>query len=96
VNGASLALRPERISVVRATGGAPAAGGLAGEILTAMVVGPAMQWIVRVDDGQEVLVRHQRSEANGDAESLREGDRVHVEWARDAALNLGERKEEER
>ena len=44
-----------------------------------MVIGAAVQCVVRLDDGQEVLTRTQRS---GDtvAESLAEGERVMVSW----------------
>ena len=54
--------------------------------LTTMVIGPAIQCIVKTDTGQEVLVRLQRSGSNGEAEALREGDRVLVTWPEDAAL----------
>ena len=53
-----------------------------------MVIGPAVQCLVKTETGQEVLVRQQRSIENGDLESFREGDRVVVTWAEDAALSL--------
>ncbi len=85
-NGALVAVRPEQLRIARsaATGG-PA---LAGHVVTTMVIGPAMQCVIRTDSGQEVLVRQQRSSGNGDLESLREGDPVVLTWADDAALTL--------
>jgi len=56
-------------------------------VVTTMVVGPAIQCLVRTDDGQEVLVRRQRSR-DGATESLSEGDRVSLTWDADAALVL--------
>ena len=80
-NGATVAVRPEQIEI--ATDG----GLTAGTVVTTMVVGPAIQCLVRCDDGQEVLVRRQRSR-DGAAESLTEGDRISLTWAADAALVL--------
>jgi ABC-type Fe3+/spermidine/putrescine transport system ATPase subunit len=80
-NGDLFALRPERIELARD------AGRLAATVVTTMVIGPAVQCVVRTDDGQEVLVRRQRS-GNGAAASLSEGDRVWLTWADDAALVL--------
>jgi ABC-type Fe3+/spermidine/putrescine transport system ATPase subunit len=81
-DGETLAVRPERIEISR-NGGT----GLRGEVVTAMVIGPAMQCLIRTDDGQEVLVRQQRTgKEQGDAP--REGERVVLTWADDAALPL--------
>jgi ABC-type Fe3+/spermidine/putrescine transport system ATPase subunit len=93
-NGSVIAVRPERMEIVRA--GTAARGGLGGEILTTMVIGPAIQCIVKTDTGQEVLVRLQRSGGNGDAESFREGERVVLTWPEDAALILDQREGGER
>jgi ABC-type Fe3+/spermidine/putrescine transport system ATPase subunit len=82
-NGAVVAVRPEQLELLREGGG----DGLAGEIVTTMVVGPAIQSLVRIDDGQEVLVRQQRTMANGTGSPV-EGDRVVVTWAEGAALVL--------
>jgi ABC-type Fe3+/spermidine/putrescine transport system ATPase subunit len=79
-NGSVLALRPERLELSRDGNGE----GLAGEVVTTMVVGPAIQSLVRADDGQEVLVRQQRGD--GGTASFQEGDRVVVTWAAEAAL----------
>ena len=57
-------------------------------VVTTMVVGPAVQCIVRMEDGQEVLVREQRAKGGTGAESLREGERVYLSWAGDEALEL--------
>ena len=81
-NGREVAVRPERIRLVAA------GDGLEGRVSTTMVIGPAVQCVVRLDDGQEVLVRQQRSTDDDWFESLREGDRAVVTWAEDAALNL--------
>jgi spermidine/putrescine transport system ATP-binding protein len=80
-NGHVIALRPEQIEV------AAESGRLAATVVTTMVVGPAVQCVVKTDDGQEVLVRKQRT-GNGAAASLREGDRVWLTWADEAALVL--------
>jgi spermidine/putrescine transport system ATP-binding protein len=80
-DGHVVAVRPERIRLSR-NGGA----GVRGEIVTAMVVGPAIQCLVKTDNGQEVLVRKQRE--GEEEEALREGERVVLTWADDAALRL--------
>jgi len=85
-NGSSVALRPEQLRVVRqASPGAPA---VAGEVVATMVIGPAVQCVVRTETGQEVLVREQRTAAGDGVESLAEGDRVVLTWEEDAALTL--------
>ena len=93
-NGSVVAVRPERMEIVRA--GTAARNGLGGEVLTTMVIGPAIQCLVKTDNGQEVLVRLQRSGSNGEAEALSEGDRVVVTWPEDAALVLDQREGGER
>ena len=91
-DGAVVAVRPERLEVRRDGSSAPYA--LPGEVVTTMVVGPAVQSLVRTDDGQEVLVRKQRSGGDEGVDALREGDRVVLTWAEEAALVLdGEGKE---
>jgi ABC-type Fe3+/spermidine/putrescine transport system ATPase subunit len=88
-NGSVVAVRPENVDV-HAAGGK----GLAGTVVTTMVIGPAIQCVVRTHDGQEVLVRRQRSR-EGAAESLSEGDEVCLTWVDDAALVLDQPTEEE-
>jgi ABC-type Fe3+/spermidine/putrescine transport system ATPase subunit len=83
-NGSILALRPERLELSKDGKGE----GLAGEVVTTMVIGPAIQSLVRADDGQEVLVREQRGD--GGTASFQEGDRVVVTWAEGAALVFSE------
>jgi spermidine/putrescine transport system ATP-binding protein len=83
LNGSVVAVRPEHVEL----DGGP--GGLAATVVTTMVIGPAIQCLVKTEDGQEVLVRRQRSR-NGAAESLSEGDRVLLTWADEAALVLHE------
>ena len=84
--GRTVALRPERARLTRS---APTgADGLAVTVVTTMVVGPAVQCLVRTDDGQEVLVREQRGNGGTGAESLREGERVFLSWESGAALQL--------
>jgi spermidine/putrescine transport system ATP-binding protein len=88
-HGPDVAVRPERIRVAR--GG----DGLAGEVVAAMIIGPTIQCLVKTDNGQEVLVRHQRSGANGESEALREGERVFLTWDEEAALSLDPNDKEE-
>jgi len=76
----AVGVRPEQIRVDRQQGGIPAT------VVTTMVVGPALQLVVKTDDGQEVLVREQRR-VNG-SEALAEGERVYLTWPEDAALVL--------
>jgi spermidine/putrescine transport system ATP-binding protein len=83
VGGSVVAVRPEQLRLSR-TGG----DGLDGEVVATMVIGPAVQCVVRTTGGQEVLIRTQRSNGNGEVESLREGDRVAITWDDDAALVL--------
>jgi ABC-type Fe3+/spermidine/putrescine transport system ATPase subunit len=83
--GEIVAVRPEH---VRLTPTAPSEGGLAATVLATMVVGSAVQCVVRTDDGQELLVREQRVRGEAGAESLREGEHVFVSWASDEALEL--------
>jgi ABC-type Fe3+/spermidine/putrescine transport system ATPase subunit len=84
VNGRQVAVRPERLRVQ--VGG----DGVAGVVATTMVIGPAVQCVVRLEDGQEVLAREQRSGARGGIEALAEGERVSVTWADDEALDFDE------
>jgi ABC-type Fe3+/spermidine/putrescine transport system ATPase subunit len=93
LDGKTVAVRPERMAVARAPRDGAVSGGVRGEVVTAMVVGPLLQWVVRTEAGEELLVRQQRT-GNGDTESLGQGDRVVVTWAPDAALELEGREEE--
>jgi ABC-type Fe3+/spermidine/putrescine transport system ATPase subunit len=81
-NGTEVAVRPERLRVV--AGGA----GLPGTVAATMVIGPAVQCVVRLDDGQEVLAREQRSGAEGGIGALAEGARVSISWADEEALDF--------
>jgi ABC-type Fe3+/spermidine/putrescine transport system ATPase subunit len=83
-NGRAVAVRPERLRVVE--GGA----GLPGTVVTTMVIGPTVQCVVRLDDGQEVLARQQRTGLRGGIEALAEGERVSVSWADEEALDFDE------
>ena len=85
-DGAMIAVRPERIQIRRDENGG--AGGVPGEVVTTMVIGPAVQCLVRGDNGQEILVRQQRNGGESPLESLRAGERVYVYWAEDAELVL--------
>ncbi|HEV3479112.1 MAG TPA: ABC transporter ATP-binding protein [Gaiellaceae bacterium] len=89
-NGSVVAVRPERLRVVRSSG-APDA--LSGVVVAAMVIGPAVQCLIKTDDGQEILVRQQR-DADGDV-ALREGERIVLTWDEDAALRLAPHEPEE-
>jgi len=84
VDGKEVAVRPERLRV-RARG-----EGVPGIVATTMVIGPAVQCLVRLDDGQEVLAREQRSGARAGIEALAEGARVSVSWSDDEALDFDE------
>jgi ABC-type Fe3+/spermidine/putrescine transport system ATPase subunit len=82
--GDTVAIRPERVRLSRA------GAGLSAELLTTMVVGPALQAVVRLDDGQEVLVREQRTGDRSELEGLAAGERVLVNWSQEEALPLEE------
>jgi ABC-type Fe3+/spermidine/putrescine transport system ATPase subunit len=78
--GRRVAVRPERLRFARDE------AGLSGRVVARMVIGPAVQCVVKLDNGQEVLVREQRS--GGGAEALEEGERVVVTWTEEEALDL--------
>ena len=80
--GREVAIRPERLQVARE------GEGLKGRVATTMIIGPMVQFLIRLDDGQEVLVREQRSGSERGVEALAEGERVFVTWAEDDALEL--------
>ncbi len=84
--GGVVAVRPEQLRISSA--GPNGSAGLQGTVVTTMIVGPAVQCIVRTQEGQEVLVRQQRQGDTGDLETLGEGDRVTITWAEEAALTL--------
>ena len=91
-NGTVIAVRPEQLRIARrSTAGGD---GLEGEVVTAMVIGPAIQCLIKADNGQEILVRQQRS-GNGEVEALRKGERVVLTWDEDAALRLDPHEKEE-
>jgi len=82
VDGSEVAIRPERLRVARE------GEGLEGRVSTTMIIGPMVQCLIRLDDGQEVLVREQRSGSENGVEALAEGERVYVSWAPEEALSL--------
>ena len=82
VNGREVAIRPERLRV------AASGEGLEGRVTTTMIIGPVVQCVIRLDDGQEVLMREQRSGSEKGVEALAEGERVVVSWAENEALKL--------
>ena len=84
VDRREVAVRPEHLRVGTSDVGVP------GTIATTMVIGPAVQCLVRLDDGQVVLAREQRSGTRGGIEALAEGERVMVSWAEDEALDFDE------
>jgi ABC-type Fe3+/spermidine/putrescine transport system ATPase subunit len=90
-NGTTIAVRPERVHLRPDAAGAGES--IAGEVVTTMVIGPAVQCLVRSDDGQEVLIRQQRGGDESPLEGVRAGERVYVHWAQDAALVLAEKRE---
>jgi spermidine/putrescine transport system ATP-binding protein len=85
-NGGVVAVRPEQLRLTRDVPGVE--GALGATVVATMVVGPAVQCVVRTEDGQEVLVREQRTRGKAGAESLEEGERVFVSWPNDEALEL--------
>ena len=85
-DGKTFAVRAERMQVARERTGQGT--WLDGEVIATMVVGAAVQLVVRSGDGQNLLIRHQRAGGQAEAESLREGERVVVGWTDDAALVL--------
>jgi ABC-type Fe3+/spermidine/putrescine transport system ATPase subunit len=90
-NGTMIAVRPERVQL--RPEGHGGGDGIVGEVVTTMVIGPAVQCLVRGDDGQEVLVRQQRNGGDSPLEAVRAGQRVYVYWAEDAALVLARERE---
>jgi putative spermidine/putrescine transport system ATP-binding protein len=90
-DGTTIAVRPERVQLRPGDDGE--GSGMAGEVVTTMVIGPAVQCLVKGDDGQEVLVRQQRGGRETPLEEVRAGERVYVQWAEDAALVLAEERE---
>ena len=80
--GGRIAVRPERVRIDR--GGT---AGIDGVVVARMVIGPAVQCVVRLGDGQEVVARTQRTPGS-DADVLAEGDRVMVSWADEEALEM--------
>jgi len=64
VDGREVAIRPERVRVLQD------GEGLAGAVATTMIIGPVVQCVIRLDSGQEVLVREQRSGSEQGIEAL--------------------------
>jgi len=85
-NGRVVAVRPEQVQLTRQAAGAE--GAIGATIVATMVVGPAVQCVVRTEDGQEVLVREQRARGKAGAESLEEGKHVFVSWSSEDALEI--------
>jgi ABC-type Fe3+/spermidine/putrescine transport system ATPase subunit len=85
-DGKTIAVRAERMLVARERD--QAGTWLEGEVIATMVVGAAVQIVVRSADEQNLLIRQQRTGGRGQAETLREGERVVVGWTDDAALVL--------
>ncbi|HUF02478.1 MAG TPA: ABC transporter ATP-binding protein [Gaiellaceae bacterium] len=83
VLGGTVAIRPEHVHVARD------GDGLGAVVVTTMVIGPSVQCVVRLENGQEVLVREQRTGGTEGVELLAEGERVTVSWAEGEALALG-------
>jgi ABC-type Fe3+/spermidine/putrescine transport system ATPase subunit len=84
--GETVAVRPERL---RLLAGQPDDGrAVAGHVVTTMVIGAALQCVVRTDEGQELILRRQRADGEGDSQIPEEGARVHVGWSDDATLGF--------
>jgi len=80
-DGGRIAIRPEGLRLARD------GEGLRGRLVTRMVIGPTVQCVVRLADGQEVLVRVQRSGGSA-VDRLTNGEEVTVSWAAEEALEL--------
>ena len=76
-------LRPESAAVQRAP------GGLDASVVTAMVLGDRLQVVVRLADGQELLVRQPREAGSESLAGLQPGDAVTLKLAAGAGLLLG-------
>ncbi|MFL5933275.1 MAG: ABC transporter ATP-binding protein [Gaiellaceae bacterium] len=87
VGDQTVAVRPERMRLL--SGSSAGANGVAGRVVATMVIGPALQCVVRTDDNQDLIVRQPRVDGDDDLHSPEEGERVVVGWAGDAALDLG-------
>ena len=85
-NGGVVAVRPEQVRLTRDARGVD--GALGATIVATMVVGPGVQCVVRTEDGQEVLVREQRTRDGAGAESLRAGEHVFVSWPSGEVLEI--------
>ena len=94
--GRLVAVRAERMLVRRIA--PPGSSWLTGSVVTTMVVGPAVQCVVRTDDGQDLLVRRQRGGPGRqeEAEALSAGDHVAVGWPQDAQIPVDGTDQEER
>ena len=86
VGDRTVAVRPERMRLRTAAAGD--GRGVAGRVVATMVIGPAVQSVIRTDDDQELIVRQQRADQAGDVPTPGEGERVVVGWTDDAALDL--------
>ena len=84
--GKTIAVRAERMQVARER--ADAGTWLDAEVLTTMLIGAAVQVVVRTGDGQNLLIKQQRTGGMGEAETLREGEWVSVGWTDGAELVL--------
>jgi ABC-type Fe3+/spermidine/putrescine transport system ATPase subunit len=84
--GETVAVRPESLRLVP---GEPEGGSVvAGQVVTTMVIGAALQCVVRTDEGQDLILRRQRADGEGDSQIPEEGTRVHVGWSDDATLTF--------
>jgi spermidine/putrescine transport system ATP-binding protein len=81
-NGAAVqcGVRPEKISLLPASGGAPPSGAnvLKGQLTLASFLGTAIQYLVKTDGGEELTVVEQNS---GAAAALGPGQDVLLSWA---------------
>jgi spermidine/putrescine transport system ATP-binding protein len=79
-------VRPEKVHLSHlATGTGSAAVGadaneLAGSVLDASYVGVSTQYVVRTDDGHQIVVYSQNLDVSGASEQLSVGERVRLSW----------------
>ena len=81
-----IGVRPEKVHLSHlASGAGSAAGGadanqLEGSVLDASYVGVSTQYVVRTDDGHEIVVYSQNLEVSRASDQLSVGERVRLSW----------------
>ena len=76
---ATLAVRPESIRVSLSAPLPAPPNALAGEVVEAIYEGGSRRWVVELGTGERLIVRDATS-ANGGAQAITRGTRVHLSW----------------